>query len=84
MSIVKNAIDCLMRHILRVYLPKNRRWQIADGLDSNHPATVTLRTFPLGGDPFDDRIEFHLANRPGVPRGFRMPPAERAGSAELD
>lgn len=84
MSFVKNALDFVLWDVLRLRRPKYRHRQVADGLGSNQPATVTLRTFPPGGDPFDDRIEFHLTNRPGVPSGFRVPPAERAGPAELD
>ena len=77
MSRVKNALDFLLWDILRIRRPKYRERQVADSVDGNEPASVTLRTFPPGGDPSDDRIEFHLRNRPGVPRGFRTPPGER-------
>ena len=73
MSLVKNAIDFVLWDVLRIRRPKYRHRQLADGIDSNQPSMVTLRTFTAGGDPFEDRIEFFLNNRPGVPSGFRMP-----------
>lgn len=76
MSFVKNALDFLLWDVLRIRRPKYRHRKVGNGIDGDKPATVTLRTFPPGGDPFNDRIEFHLRNRPGVPRGFRMPPGE--------
>lgn len=40
------------------------------------PRTVkTLRTYPPGGDPFDDRIEFFLKEGGSAPSGF-IPPRE--------
>lgn len=74
MSFVKNTLDFLLWDVLRIRRPKYRNRQAGGGVDADKPATVTLRTFPPGGDPFDDRIEFHLRNRPGVTSGFRDPP----------
>lgn len=71
MSLIKNSLDYILWDILRLRRPKRRGGQIRDGLDGSQPATVTLRTYTDGGDPFDDLIKFHLRNGPGVPSGFR-------------
>jgi hypothetical protein len=68
MSLIKNALDYILWDVLRIRRPKCR-----GSIDGIRPSTVTLRTYTEGGDPFEDRIEFHLRNRPGVPSGFRMP-----------
>lgn len=73
MSWMKNACDFFALNVLHGRRMEKNKERCADGHDSNEPSTVTLRTYTEGGDPFDDRIEFHLTNRPGVPQGFREP-----------
>jgi hypothetical protein len=71
---MKNAIDFIMRHILRIGRAKHGGEQFVDNIDSDAaPSTVTLRTYSPGGDPFEDRIEFHLTKNPSTPNGFREP-----------
>lgn len=70
---MKNACDFFMRHALRSRGTETNKERCADCHDCDEPSTVTLRTYTAGGDPFDDCIEFHLTNRPGVPQGFREP-----------
>jgi hypothetical protein len=74
MTIVKDALDFLMRHVLRIGLPKNRRRKFSRSADAaDRPAIKTLRTFPPGGDPVDDMIEFVLKDGGSAPSGFRDP-----------
>jgi len=73
MSWMKSACDFFARHVLRIRRTEKNKERDVDCLDSDEPSIVTLRTYTEGGDPFHDRIEFHLTNRPGVPQGFREP-----------
>jgi hypothetical protein len=73
MSWMKNACDFFVRHVLRSRRMEKNKERGADCNDSDESSTVTLRTYTEGGDPFHDRIEFHLTNRSGVPQGFREP-----------
>lgn len=73
MSWMKSACDFFALHVLRSRRTKKNKERCADCLDSDEPSAVTLRTYTAGGDPFEDRIEFHLINRPGTPSGFRAP-----------
>jgi len=71
---MKNPIDFIMQHILRVGRVKDSGEQNVEGSNNDaKPSTVTLRTYSAGGDPFEDRIEFHLTKNPGTPSGFREP-----------
>lgn len=73
MALMKHALDMFLRYVLRRRTPENGDRQPGNIIDGDQPSTVTLRTFPAGGDPFDDMIEFSLRNGPGVPSGFREP-----------
>lgn len=47
------------------------------GIDGSKAPTIkTMRTYPAGGDPVDDMIEFVLKDGGKAPSGFRMPPGE--------
>lgn len=71
---MKNLIDFIMRRILRIGRAKDSGQQFAAGIDKDAaPSTVTLRTYSEGGDPFEDRIEFHLTKNPDTPSGFSGP-----------
>jgi hypothetical protein len=73
MPLMKNIYDFFMRYVL-LRRSKERNVQAVDRPDhTNETRLVTLRTYEPGGDPFNDRIEFHLSNAPGVPSGFREP-----------
>ena len=69
MPLVKHYADFFIRHVLR-----RSHLQDTEGKPSevipDDDATHTLRTYPPGGDPVHDRIEFHLGKGPG---GFRDP-----------
>lgn len=69
MSLVKNALDFILWDILRIRRPKYR---------SKSPSIKTLRTYPPGGDPVDDMIEFVLKDGGSAPSGFRQPPREHS------
>lgn len=57
---VKKALDLILWDILRIRRPKYRYRQ-GDGVNRYNPPTMpTFRTYSLGGDPFNDRIEFFL------------------------
>ena len=49
--------------------PQDTEGQTGEVIDHDDVST-TLRTYPAGGDPMNDRIEFHLGKGPG---GFRDP-----------
>lgn len=69
MPVVKHCADFFMRHILRRGRPQDTEGKAGEGIDRNETPR-TLRTYPAGGDPVHDRIEFHLGKGPG---GFRDP-----------
>lgn len=81
MSFLKNVLQFLVRRVLRIDLPKNRLREPGRAVPAeDRPAIKTLRTYPPGGDPFDDMIEFSLKEGGTAPSGFRMPPGEQGDS----
>jgi hypothetical protein len=69
MGLVKHFVDFLMRRVLRRKRTQYASWESSEIADNDEVPT-TVRTFSPGGDPFDDRIEFHLRKGQG---GFRDP-----------
>lgn len=59
MSFVKSTLDFFKRKVLRIHLPHS---QVAKDLPDQQRSMPTFRTYELGGDPFNDRIEFHLTD----------------------
>lgn len=72
MTIVKYCVDFVVRHVLRRRRSEDSNGETLVSVDHSEP-TITVRTFPPGGDPFDDRIEFFLGKSSGVDGGFRDP-----------
>lgn len=70
MSLAKHCADFFMRHVLRRRRLQDNQRQVSESKPHDEVST-TLRTYAPGGDPFDDRIEFHLRKGPG---GFSDPP----------
>lgn len=58
MSFVKNTLDFFKRKVLRIHPPHG---PAVKDLPDQRRSMPTFRTYELGGDPFNDRIEFHLA-----------------------
>jgi hypothetical protein len=78
MPIVKNALDFILRNVLRIRRAENRHREPGRRVDGGDAPTLkTLRTYPPGGDPFDDMIEFVLKDGGAAPSGFRIPPGEK-------
>ena len=71
MAFMKNTLDVLVGHVLRICGIKNRSRKLVRRI--NRSNSISVRTFPLGGDPFDDRTEFLLRDDSLVDPGFRMP-----------
>lgn len=65
----------MFRKIIDLILSRNIRREPPSKNCAQSPelSNVTLRTFTPGGDPFEDRIEFHLRKDPTLPSGFRDP-----------
>lgn len=59
MYFVKNALDLLKRRVLRFCSRHNKAIENSPDQRRSMP---TFRTYELGGDPFNDRIEFHLTD----------------------
>lgn len=78
MPTVKSTFDFLLRSVLRRGHAKDRHREPGRSVDGGDAPTLkTLRTFPPGGDPVDDLIEFSLKYEGKAPSGFRMPPGEK-------
>lgn len=60
MVTVKEFLDMILWDILHIRRPKYRHKQ--DGNRYDPPTMPTFRTYSLGGDPFNDRIEFFLTD----------------------
>lgn len=58
MSFVKNTLDFFKRNVLGIR-PAVRS---IEDLPAQRRSMPTFRTYTLGGDPFNDRIEFHLTD----------------------
>lgn len=71
MSWMKSTCDFFARHVLRIRRVEDGAGRVDSGIDDDDSSGCTLRTYPLGGDPLHDRIEFHL--RDDGPCGFRDP-----------
>ena len=62
LAIIGKALDLILWDILRIRRPKYRHRQ-GDSVNRYDPPTMpTFRTYSLGGDPFNDRIEFFLTD----------------------
>lgn len=59
MSFVKNTLGFFKRKVLRIHPPHS---QVITDLPGQRRSMPTFRTYELGGDPFNDRIEFHLTD----------------------
>lgn len=59
MSFVRNTFGFFKRMVLRSHTPHN---QVIKVLPKKRHAMSTFRTYELGGDPFNDRIEFYLTD----------------------
>ncbi len=71
MSIVKNGLDFIVRNVLFKRRAKNGHGKTGrDVVSLKTPSIKTLRTYPRGGDPVDDAIEFVLTDDGTSPSGF--------------
>ena len=74
MRLLKNCQSFFARHVLRFRHGRDGEGQVSDSSGREDEAGVTsVRTYAAGGDPFDDRIEFHLVGRSDTAGGFRDP-----------
>ena len=85
MSFVKNTLDFFKRRVLRI---RPRHNQVIVNLPEQRRSMPTFRTYELGGDPFNDRIEFHLTEGTSgfgdpVPEGEVRKPARELSEDEL-
>ena len=59
MSFVKNTLDFFKRKAPRF---RSRHNKVIEKSPAQRRSNPTFRTYKLGGDPFNDRIEFHLTD----------------------
>lgn len=85
MYFVKNALDFFKQKVVRI---RSRHNQVIEDFPDQRPSRPTFRTYELGGDPFNDRIEFHLTDGGSgfgdpVPDGEARKPARELTEEEI-
>ena len=85
MPFVKSTLDFFKRKVLRIHPPPD---QGVKDVPDQRRSSPTFRTYELGGDPFNDRIEFHLTDGASgfgdpVPDGEARKPARELTEEEI-
>jgi hypothetical protein len=74
MRVLRNFLSFVAKRVLHIRCGRNS--PADDGLGrQNGVGRASIRTYTAGGDPFEDRIEFHLAGQAANRGGFRDPRA---------
>lgn len=79
MRVLRNFLPSVVKFVLRFRRGRDGGRDGGDGGDGDGQdregvvGATSVRTYAAGGDPFEDRIEFHLGGRSGDPGGFRDP-----------
>jgi len=74
MRVLRNFLSLIEKRVLRIRRGRNAPADDGPGRQVG-VGRASIRSYAAGGDPFEDRIEFHLAGQAANRGGFRDPRA---------
>lgn len=74
MRVLSNFLSFVAKEFLRIRRDRNAPADDGPGRQIG-VERASIRSYATGGDPFEDRIEFHLAGQAANRGGFRDPRA---------